>query len=47
VIQLEERFDAHPNDVGHWKVQLLGRTAEVPTCGRNPTKRVNECFTRR
>ena len=29
VIQLAERFDVHPNQVGHWKAQLLERAAEV------------------
>ena len=29
VVQLAERFDVHPNQVGHWKTQLLERAAEV------------------
>lgn len=29
VVQLAERFDVHPNQVTHWKAQLLERAAEV------------------
>ena len=29
VVQLAERFDVYPNQVTHWKAQLLERAAEV------------------
>jgi len=29
LVQLAERFDVHPNQVTHWKAQLLERAAEV------------------
>lgn len=31
LVQLAERFDVHPNQVTHWKAQLLERAAEVFT----------------
>lgn len=31
LVQLAERFDVHPNQVTHWKSQLLERAAEVFT----------------
>ena len=29
LVELAERFDVHPNQVTHWKAQLLERAAEV------------------
>ena len=29
LVQLAERFDVHPDQVTHWKAQLLERAAEV------------------
>lgn len=31
--QLAERFDVHPNQIGQWRAQLLGRAAEVFASG--------------
>jgi transposase len=34
LVQLAERFDVHPNQLTHWKAQLLKRAAEVITAER-------------
>ena len=41
VVQLAERFDVHPNQVGHWKAQLLERAAEVFAGERSAVESVN------
>jgi len=39
--QLAERFDVHPNQVTHWKAQLLARAAEVFAGERAAGEEVN------